>query len=376
MTKQQLNAYANLLVNYCVSLQPGERLFVNSTTLASPLIAALQREVLKAGGHLEYNLEVEGQATALREYANEAQYGYVSDLYRKAIDEYEAYINIRAPFSLRGPSAAPKLMAARREATKPLLKTYFERTADRRLKRSLCVFPTLALAEEADMSLAEYTAFVAQATKIDQPAPQAAWREVRSRQQAVVDHLNACTTFRYVNAKTDITFTTNGRTWINSDGQTNMPSGEVYTSPEEDSANGYIHFDYPAIRNGETVQGVTLTVKDGLITNWEAEQGQEVLDETFEIAGTRRFGEAAVGTNYTIDRFSKNILFDEKIGGTVHMAIGQSYAQAGGKNESTVHWDMIADMKNGGIIFADGQEIYRNGRFQAKLWPLSQPLGG
>jgi len=119
----------------------------------------------------------------------------------------------------------------------------------------------------------------------------------------------------------------------------------------------------------KTVKGVTLTVKEGEIVNWKAESGQEVLDETFAIPGTRRFGEAAVGTNYTIDRFSKNILFDEKIGGSVHMAIGQSYAVAGGKNESTVHWDMIADMKNGGIIYADGQEIYRNGRFKPDLWP-------
>ncbi len=181
--------------------------------------------------------------------------------------------------------------------------------------------------------------------------------------------MTSSTTSRYVTERTDIPFTTNGRTWINSDGQTNMPSGEVYTSPEEDSANGHIYFDYPAIRNGKTVQGVTLTVEDGEIKKWVAESGQEVLDETFAIPGTRRFGEAAVGTNYTIDRFSKNILFDEKIGGTVHMAIGQSYALAGGKNESTVHWDMIADMKNGGIIYANGQEIYRNGRFKSELWP-------
>jgi aminopeptidase len=368
-TKQQLNAYAYLLVNYCVSLQPGERLFVNSTTQAAPLIAEIRREVLRAGGHLEYALSVPGDGDAMRELGSEEQFGYVPVLYRTAIEEFEAYINIRAPFNLRSSPASPDQQAAQRAAIQPLLKTYFERTADRRLKRSLCVFPCPALAEEADMSLEEYTTFVAKATKIDQPDPKAAWLEVRSRQQAVVDHLNSCTTFRYVNAKTDITFTTNGRTWINSDGQTNMPSGEVYTSPEEDSANGHIFFDYPAIRNGKTVQGVTLQVKDGEITKWHAESGQEILDETFDIPGTRRFGEAAVGTNYTIDRFSKNILFDEKIGGTVHMAIGQSYAQAGGKNESTVHWDMIADMKQGGIIYADGHEIYRDGRFTNNLWP-------
>jgi aminopeptidase len=170
-----------------------------------------------------------------------------------------------------------------------------------------------------------------------------------------------------VNDRTDIRFTTKGRLWINSDGQTNMPSGEVYTSPEEDSVEGYIHFDYPAIRNGAEINGVTLQVKDGEIQSWTAEAGQDILDKTFEIPGTRRFGEAAVGTNYDIDRFSKNMLFDEKIGGTVHMAIGQSYLQCGGKNESAVHWDMIADMTKSGKIFADGKIIYRNGQFLKEL---------
>ncbi|MFT7119851.1 MAG: aminopeptidase [Neolewinella sp.] len=369
MTESQLNAYAHLLVNYCVNLQPGERLFVNSTTQAAPLIREIQREVLKAGGHFEFSLTIEGQGVVMAEHGNEEQYRYVPTLYREALENFEAYINIRAPFSLRNDPPAENLQEARRKAIKPILKTYFERTADLRLKRSVCVYPCPALAEEAGMGLEEYTDFVMKATKVDQPDPRAAWIDVRHRQQAVVDHLNNCTTFRYVNDRSDITFTTNGRTWINSDGQTNMPSGEVYTSPEEDAVNGHIYFDYPAIRNGKVVQGVTLKVKDGEIYEWSADQGQEVLDETFEIPGTRRFGEAAVGTNYTIDRFSKNILFDEKIGGTVHMAIGQSYAQAGGKNESTVHWDMIADMKKGGIIYADGEEIYRDGRFSSVLWP-------
>lgn len=369
MTNHQLNAYAHLLVNYCVSLQPGERLFVNTTTQAEPLIRELQREVLKAGGHLEYSLSVAGQSSIMAKHASEEQFAHLPTLYREAMENFEAYINIRAPFSLRNEPAAEHLQEARRAAIAPVLKTYFERTADRRLKRSLCVYPCPALAEEAGMSLEEYTAFVLQATKVDQPDPRAAWIEVRHRQQRVVDHLNSCTHFRYVNPKSDLAFTTNGRTWINSDGQTNMPSGEVYTSPEEDSANGHIYFDYPAIRNGKVVRGVTLKVRNGEIYDWSAEEGQDVLDETFEIPGTRRFGEAAVGTNYTIDRFSKNILFDEKIGGTVHLAIGQSYAQAGGKNESTVHWDMIADMKKDGIIYANGQEIYRNGRFSSDLWP-------
>jgi aminopeptidase len=142
-----------------------------------------------------------------------------------------------------------------------------------------------------------------------------------------------------------------------------MPSGEVYTSPVEDSVNGVIHFDYPSIYMGHEVEGVTLWVKNGEVQKWEAKRGMEFLDRIFAMEGTRRFGEAAIGTNFNIDRFTKNILFDEKIGGTVHMAIGQSYLQAGGKNQSAVHWDMIADMTKDGEVFADDEKIYEKGRF-------------
>ena len=373
MTPAQNKAYANLLVNYCVELQPGERLYVSTTTLAAPLIAALQEAVLEAGGHLEYDLAVDGRAAAMRDYASPEQAGYVGVLFREAMTNFEAFINIRAPFDQYQEPPSEELRQARREAVKPYHDLYFARTAKRDepggLKRSTCVYPCPALAAEADMSLEEYTAFVMQATKVSSDDPKSEWLAVRKRQQTIVDKLNSCTTFRYVNDRSDISFTTNGRMWINSDGQTNMPSGEVYTSPEETSVNGYIHFDYPAIKNGEIVRGVTLEVKDGYIESWQAEEGQAVLDDTFKIEGTRRFGEAAVGTNYTIDRFSKNILFDEKIGGTVHMAIGQSYAQCGGKNQSSVHWDMIADMKNGGKIYADGELIYVDGLFIPELWP-------
>jgi aminopeptidase len=178
-----------------------------------------------------------------------------------------------------------------------------------------------------------------------------------------VDHLNQCAGIHYRGPGIDIRFSCKGRTWINSDGRTNMPSGEVFTSPVEDSVNGTIHFSYPAVYMGREVEGVTLWVKDGEVYKWEARRGKKFLDEVFSIEGARRFGEAAVGTNYRIDRFTKNILFDEKIGGTVHMAIGQSYAQAGGKNQSSIHWDMIADMREGGEIFADGELIYQGGKF-------------
>lgn len=355
--------YAELLVNYCVSLQPGERLFVQSTTLAEPLVREVYRAALRAGGHCEFDLTIEDQGQILLAEGNDEQIAYQPTLYGKAISEFEAYINIRAPFSLRKPKPDAERLKLRQAAMQPLLKTYFERTGDLRLKRSLCLFPCPALAEEAGMPLEEYTNFVFKGCKLDQEDPRAAWLAVRERQQKIVDHLNNCTSFRYRNAKSDIRFTTNGRTWINSDGQTNMPSGEVYTSPEEDSVEGHIYFDYPAIQRGKEVRGVRLEVKKGEIVSWSAEEGKDILDEVFDIPGARRFGEAAIGTNYDIDRFSKHILFDEKIGGTVHMAVGQSYLQCGGQNQSAIHWDMIADMTKGGEIFADGEIIYRDGRF-------------
>jgi len=213
------------------------------------------------------------------------------------------------------------------------------------------------------MSLEEYEHFVFNACRLYEDDPAAAWLEVRRSQQHIVDFLNKQEVVHYAGDGIDISFSTKGRIWMNSDGQTNMPSGEVYTSPVEDSVNGTVHFNYPVVFSGHEVEGITLWVKEGYIEKWEACRGKELLDQVFQLPGARRFGEAAIGTNYKIDRFTKNILFDEKIGGTVHLAIGQSYLQTGGKNESSIHWDMIADMKNGGRIFANSEKIYESGKF-------------
>jgi len=186
---------------------------------------------------------------------------------------------------------------------------------------------------------------------------------VRNEQSRIVDFLNEVSEVRYLNHRTDIRFSVKGRTWINSDGQTNMPSGEVYSSAVEDSVEGTVHFDFPSIYMGHTIQGITLEVKNGEVKKWNAIAGQEFLDQLFAIPGAKRFGEVAIGTNYNISIPTGNILFDEKIGGTIHMAVGQSYFQTGGKNESPIHWDMIADMSDGGKIFADDELIYESGKF-------------
>ncbi|MEM8582840.1 MAG: aminopeptidase [Bacteroidota bacterium] len=363
MDKLHLKRYANLLVKYCLNIQTGDRLLVQSTTLAEPLIAQIYRACLQAGGHCEVQMSMNGQAETLLELGSDEQLSYTPTVYKKAMEEFEAYLVIKAPFDQRRKAVNPERATIRQKAMHPLWQTYSRRTATGEMKRSLCLYPCQSLADSAGMDLEDYTQFVIKACKLDGVRPIEDWQTLGQHQQHIVDYLNNKDRFRYVNDRMDVSFSTTGRTWINSDGKTNMPSGEVYTSPVEESVEGEAYFDYPAIREGQEVRGIWLKISKGEIVDWSAEAGSEVLERALQVPGARRFGEAAIGTNYLIDQFTKNILFDEKIGGTVHMAIGQSYLQAGGKNESSVHWDMIADMTKSGRIYANDGLIYENGHF-------------
>lgn len=364
-----LSKYADLLVNYCLELKEGEQLFINTTTLAEPLVREVYRQALRVGAHVEVDFMFREKQRIYMQTASEAQLRHVSPFYRLAMETFDAYLFIRAPFNLRENASTEggEKSKIRGEATADISQIYAQRTAKRGqkggMKRNLCQFPTDAAAQEAGMSLEEYENFVFNACKLYEPDPKAAWLAVRESQQHIVNCLNKSKNIRYVGDNIDLTFSCEGRVWINSDGQTNMPSGEVYTSPLENSVNGTVRFSFPSSYNGHEVEGVTLWVKDGYIEKWEASRGKDYLDKIFAQRGTRRFGEAAIGTNYGINRMTKNILFDEKIGGTVHLAIGQSYLQCGGVNESPVHWDMITEMRNGGQIWADGEKIYENGLF-------------
>lgn len=359
-----LEKYAKLLVNYSLDVQKGERVFIDSYTTAEPLIREVYREVIRAGGHPHVSMKFREHDKIFYTEANDDQLNYVSPLFKKAIEEFECYIHIRAPhnmFETQDVDKAKQRVA--QVAKRKVMQTYFKRTATRDLKRNLCQYPTIAGAQNANMSLEDYEKFIFNACYLFHDNPVDKWLEVRKHQQKIVDVLNTRQKVQYKGENIDIEFSTQGRTWINSDGQTNMPSGEVYTSPVEHTVNGKVHFNYPAVFGGHEVEGVTLWVKDGLVEKWEAKKGQKFLDSVLEIEGARRFGEIAIGTNTNIDRFTKNILFDEKIGGTIHMALGQSYLQTGGKNKSAVHWDMITDMTNGGEIYADDELIYKSGQF-------------
>ena len=359
-----LNRYATLLCDYCLELHKGERLLVSTSTLAVPLVKEIFREATRRGVMMETDLLFPEQGKIFLDNADDELLEMMPALRMKAIEEFDAYLVIRAPFNLKeDQNVDPEKKKRRQQALRSMTETYFQRTGDGSLKRSLCQYPTHASAQMADMSLEEYEKFIYNACMLNSENPEVEWLQVRQGQQKLVDHLNDVSDVRYVNKKSDISFSVKDRIWINSDGRNNMPSGEVFTGPVEHTVNGVVHFNYPSIFMGKEVSGITLWVEEGEVTKWDAIKGKDILDRVFDIEGSRYFGEVAIGTNYNIQTPTKNILFDEKIGGTIHMAVGQSYKQTGGKNSSAIHWDMIADMKDGGQIFTDGELIYENGKF-------------
>ncbi|HUJ68652.1 MAG TPA: aminopeptidase [Syntrophorhabdales bacterium] len=356
--------YAELLVRYSLELKKGERLLIASTYLSEPLVQEVFRAAIRAGAHPETWITLNGIGRALYDEGSPEQLQYTSPLYRYAIEHFEAVLTIRAPFNVRElQTVDPEKKKTASMADAPVRKIFRERAASGGLKWTLCEFPTSSQAQECGLGTREYEEFVFSACFLDRDDPQGKWREIHDSQERVVAVLNGKETVRFKGRDTDISFSTKGRKWINSDGKHNMPSGEVYTSPIETSVNGFVRFSFPGIYLGQEIENVRLNVRDGLVTAWEAAKGKALLDSILEIPGANRFGEAAIGMNRGIDRFTRNMLFDEKMAGTIHMALGSSYAETGGRNESAIHWDLLADMREGGEIYADGEIIYRDGEF-------------
>lgn len=358
-----LTKYAELLANYCLSLKPKERVLIRTTYLAEPLLKELYKSILKCGAIPEFQLSFEEQQRIYYKYATDFQLDYTSSLYEKAVHEFDAILTIMAPFDVNETQGCDSEKKRRAQSSNAHLRNVFsKRAAVGDLKWSLCVYPTQSAAESCDMSLFDYEHFVYSSCFLMEPDPIAAWKTLGQNQQRYVDRLNQADKISYKGPTIDVTFSTKGRKWINSDGKRNMPSGEVFTSPVEDSVEGTVLFTCPTLYDGSPVEDVRLEIKKGEVVGWSAKIGQPILDRVFSIPGANYFGEVAIGTNYGIQRITKNILFDEKIGGTIHMALGASYPETGGKNESAVHWDLITDMSQGEIL-ADGDCIYKNGKF-------------
>ena len=364
MKENYLKRYAALLADYCLSVGKNEKILIRSSYLAEDLINEFCSIAYSRGAHPETRIALRNSERLYFENSSIEDLKYLSETELNYYKNFDAFLTIRAPFDakeLQGISAEKKKV--KNESAKILHELFSERSSNGTLKWCVCQYPTESQASESGMSLAEYENFIIRSAYLDKEDPVRSWDELSAKQGLIADYLNKCTEVRVRNDSTDISFSCEGRIWINSDGRRNMPSGEIFTSPVESSVNGFITFSYPAIYMGEEVEGVKLTVKNGKIVSHSAQKGEELLSQVLKIDGADTFGEAAIGTNYGIQNFTKNILFDEKIGGTVHFALGDSFAETGGKNRSAIHWDMIADMRSNSEITADGKLIYKNGHF-------------
>lgn len=365
MVDARLGKLANLLVNYSLSIKEGDRLLIQGHEITIPLMKEVYKETLLKGAFPDVRVNVEELQEILYKYGNEEQLKYVSPVIACSSEKYNATLRIGGsnhskPLINVDAAKIRKAETAKRNANVGEKRRQMEGN----LRWSITHYPTIAGAMEANMSLSEYEDFVFSACFADREDPVAEWLKLKAEQQKIADMLMTKDSVRILAKDTDLTLRIGGRTWINSCGTTNMPSGEVYTGPVEDSLNGYIRYSFPAIISGSQVEDVRLTFENGRVVKAEAKQGEELLNAMIDMdAGSRYAGEFAFGTNYGIDRFTNNILYDEKIGGTIHIALGAAYPSTGSKNESALHWDMLCDMRNGGEVYADGELIYKNGRF-------------
>jgi aminopeptidase len=352
------DAFAALICEWCLEVQPGQQVLVESTALAEPAIRALHRELLVRDAWPLLRVEPSWQAADFYRFARDAHLDAFAAASLAEAESIDARVRIDAPANtLALAGVDPGLIARAARSRVPL--------REARLARRWCgtLWPTPALAQQAAMSEEDYAAFVARALFVDRPDPVAAWRELSERQARLVERLSEAREIRIEADGTDLRLHVDGRTWINSDGRRNMPSGEVFTGPLERSAQGSIRFTVPSSPRGVLVEDVTLTFVDGEAVEARAQRGEDYLRAALRTdPGARFLGELGIGTNPGIDRATGSILLDEKIAGTVHLALGRSYPETGGTNESAVHWDLICDLRQGGRLSADGEVVAEDGR--------------
>ena len=357
MTGPDPAAFAGLLCDYCLEVSPGQQVVVRSTTLAAPALSALHRALLEREAWPHLRVSLPGQEEAFWSAARPAHLDSFAPLDLVEAQQTDASLSIHAPANTREfVGVDPALLTRGARARAPV--------REAALARRWCVslWPTAAGAQQAGMSTAEFSAFVRRALFLDRDDPVAAWSELSLLQAQLISKLAATSELRIEGDGTDLSLSVAGRSWINSDGRRNMPSGEVFTGPLESSAEGTIHFAVPSSPRGVEVSGITLEFREGVVVAGRAERGDAVLGAMLATDdGARRLGEIGIGTNFGIDRAIGTILFDEKIGGTIHLALGRSYPETGGTNESAIHWDMICDLREGGRVTADGEPILVDG---------------
>lgn len=365
MVDVRISRLADLIVNYSASIMEGDEVHISASIEAVPLVKELYKAILYRGGYpVITSLYDESLIETFYRHAGAKQLSHLSKIEKYVMENIDVRIVILSPTHTKYLNTIdPERIKLRSAATRPLTEIFMKRSAEGSLKWVIAPYPTKALAQEAGMGISEYEEFVYRACMVDRKDPVKEWLKESIKLDKIARCLEKVHELHYVGEGVDLYVRVDGRKWMKSDGKHNMPGGEVFTAPIEDSVEGYIEFSYPAIWHGREVEGVKLTFKKGCVVEAKAVRGQEFLNKILEVdEGARRVGEIAFGLNYNINRFTKEILFDEKIGGTIHLALGAAYPETGGKNVSAIHWDMIKDMKRC-KVYADGELIYEKGIF-------------
>lgn len=377
MHDPRLDQLAKVLVRYSTSVKPGDEVVITGSPVAEPAIVATCREVLAAGGHPWVRIQSDDAKEVMLKHGGEEQLKHVSPFDRYVMDHANAYISFWGEDNTRSfTNVKPERQALMSQGRKPILRSFMKRAAlpekDPKFVRWVGTqMPTNANAQDAEMSLGEYADFVFGGCRLNERNPVQVWKRLGVAQQRLCDFLNKGRVMRLrAPGGTDVTFGIKGRKWINCEGKNNFPDGEVFTGPIEDSAEGTIVYTFPAVAGGREVTDVRLVFKAGKVVEATASKNEKFLHEMIDQdRGARFVGELALGTNYGIKQFTRNTLFDEKIGGTFHVALGAGYPETGSKNDSGLHWDMVCDLRKGGLVEVDGTVISKNGKFARATWP-------
>jgi aminopeptidase len=362
---ERLAKLADVLVGYSTSVQPGDEVQIDGHPTTAPLIREVYRAALRAGGHPSARLIVDEDVETLLAEGSDEQLAWVSPDARWTVEHGDVWITLDGPENTKHLSQADAArMALRVKARERYQERYLERAASGDLRWVLCGYPTAASAQEAGMSLAEFEEVVYRAAFLDEDDPIAAWRAFGEQLDRVGSFLEMRSELRVVGEDTDLTLGVGGRTWIRAGGKANLPDGEVFTGPVETSVEGTIRFTFPATVRGRMAEDVRLRFEGGEVVEATARRGEEFLREMIGMdAGARRAGEFAFGLNEAVTDYTGSLLLDEKIGGSVHLALGRSVPGTGGENMSGLHWDMVCDLRRGGEVYADGELVYRDGGF-------------
>jgi aminopeptidase len=354
-----------VIVEYTAAVEPGELVTLEAPLPGVPLAVAIYRCLVRAGAHVTARATLDELREYLLVHGSDEQLDWVNPARVDEIETGDVRIAVDAPANTRYLAGARLDRLARWErATERLRNRYLERASTGGLRWVLASYPTEAAAQDAEMSLAQYEEFVCRAAFLDHPDPIASWRAFGEQIDRLAAVLATKSELRIVGEGTDLRLGVAGRTWIPAKGQENFPDGEVFTAPVETSVEGEIAFTYPAVFRGREVAGARLRFEGGEVVELGAAQGEDLLREMVALdEGARRAGEFAFGLNEAVTEFTKNVLFDEKIGGTVHLALGTAYPESGGLNRSALHWDLVCDLRRGSEVYADGELVYRDGRF-------------